>query len=159
MDVSRFAAWLEGSVLGEWMRTSGSAYPVVNLLHLAGLVLLIGPMLLFDLRLLGVGRRVPLPDVADLLTPLAATGLAVLLVSGTLLFAADAEPLLQNTLFLPKLICIALGVANALLFRALWSRRIKDWDTASPKFGRVQAGGSLCLWIMAAVFGRLLAYV
>lgn len=158
MNIAQWAAWLEHSPLGEWMRASGAAYPAVNLVHLAGLVLLLGPMLLLDLRLLGVARKFPLPEVSALLTPLAAGGLALLLASGVLLFAADAGPLLDNSLFPIKLACIALGAANALLFRALWSGRLGGWDASAPRLGRLQAAASLMLWIAAGVFGRLLAY-
>ena len=66
-DWLNLAAWagaLEASVLGEWMRGSSWAYPVVNLVHLLGLVLLVGPMLLLDLRLLGAGRLFVLPEVS-----------------------------------------------------------------------------------------------
>lgn len=158
MIIAQWAAWLEHSPLGEWMRTSGSAYPIVNIIHLAGLVLLLGAMLLLDLRLLGLARKFPLPDVSALLTPLAAGGLVLLLASGTLLFAADAGPLLNNPLFFIKLACIALGIANAWLFRKLWSGRLEAWDVAAPALGRVQAAASLALWITAGTLGRLLAY-
>lgn len=141
------------------MRTSAAAYPVANLAHLAGLVLLLGAMLLLDLRLLGVGRKLPLHEVSALLTPVAALGLIVLLISGALLFAADAGPLLNNPLLLLKLACIALGIANALIFRAIWSSRLETWDTAAPSLGRLQAAASLALWISAGTLGRLLAYV
>jgi hypothetical protein len=159
MVIAGWAAWFEHSPLGEWMRASGNAYPIVNLVHLAGLILLLGPMLVLDLRLLGVARKLPLPEVSALLTPLAAGGLALLLVSGVLLFAADAGPLLDNPLFPIKLACISLGIANALSFRALWSGRLGTWDAMPPLLGRLQAAASLGLWVLAGTFGRLLAYV
>src|SRR5690606_16501290 len=98
------------------MRGSDRAYPVVNLVHLLGLVLLVGPMLLLDLRLLGAGRQYPLPAVSATLTPWAVVGLLLLLPSGALLFAADAGPLLGNPVMQVKLLLIALGIGNALLF-------------------------------------------
>lgn len=159
MDPASLALWLEASPVGVWMRSSGVAYPAVNLIHLLGLVLLLGSMLLLDLRLLGVGRRLPLVYVSELLTPLAILGLLLLLGSGILLFSADAGPLLDNPLFPLKLACIALGIVNALAFRALWASRLAGWNDSVPRLARIQAGGSLVLWSLAAVFGRLLAYV
>ena len=159
MDTLGWAMWLEASLLGVWMRTSSFAYPAVNVVHLTGLVLLIGSIMLLDARLVGAGRRFQLNDVSALLTPLASLGLLLLIGSGLLLFAADAGPLLGNPLFPFKLICIALGVANALLFRALWKDRLTEWDENGQIMARLQPALSLAFWITAAVCGRLLAYV
>jgi len=78
-------------------------------------------------------------------------------VSGLLLFAADAAPLLQNPLFLPKLLLIALGVANAVVFRVRWGHM--TGQASAPVGARIQAVLSLAVWVAAATFGRLLAYV
>ncbi|HQN13260.1 MAG TPA: hypothetical protein PLP74_14165, partial [Quisquiliibacterium sp.] len=113
MDPAGWAALLEASSIGAWMRTSARAYPLVNLAHLLGLVLLVGPILLLDLRLLGFGRRLPLDAVSALLIPWCIVGLLLLLGSGVLLFAADATPLFSNTLLRVKLLLIGLGTGNA----------------------------------------------
>lgn len=159
MEWSAWAAALEASALGAWMRSSSFAYPAVNLTHVFGLVLLLGPMLLLDARLLGLGRRLPLAEVSSLLTPLAIAGLVLLIGTGVLLFAADAEPLLLNPLFPLKLACIGLAIANAIAFRVAWGSKLKGWGCAAPIAARVQAGLSALLWVLAASFGRLLAYV
>jgi hypothetical protein len=153
-----WAVALEASAVGEWMRGSGWAYPVVNLVHLLGLVLLVGPMLLLDLRLLGAGRLFPLAEVSAALTPWAVAGLLLLLPSGALLFAADAGPLIENRLLQFKLLLVAFGIANALLFRRLWSGRLHDWDWRPPWAGRLQAALSALCWLAAATLGRLIAY-
>ncbi|NLD54394.1 MAG: hypothetical protein GX652_07010 [Burkholderiaceae bacterium] len=157
-DLAAWAAALEASALGRWMRGSDWAYPVVNLLHLLGLVLLVGAMMLLDLRLLGARRLFPLAEVSATLTPFAVAGLLVLLPTGVLLFSADAAPLLGNRLMQLKLLLIVLGIANALLFRRLWRRRLADWDWRPPAAGRLQAVGSLVCWVAAASLGRLIAY-
>jgi len=158
MDIGVLAASLEASPLAAWMRGSGWAYPAVNLVHLLGLTLLIGPIALLDLRLLGFGRRFALADVSAVLTPCAIAGLAMLIGSGCLLFSADAVPLHKNPLLLVKLSCIALATANALLFRRVWAERLAEWDRAPPFAGRIQAALSLALWPVAGTLGRLLAY-
>ena len=157
-NLTGLASALEASALGEWMRSSDRAYPVVNLVHLLGLVLLIGPMLLLDLRLLGAARQFPLPAVSAALTPFAIAGLLLLLPSGALLFSADARPLISNGLLQIKLLLIALGIANALAFRWLWSRRLGEWDLRPPRAGQVQAALSGLCWLATATLGRLIAY-
>jgi hypothetical protein len=158
LNLAAPAAALEASAVGEWMRGSNWAFPLVNLLHLLGLVLLVGPMLLLDLRLLGAARQFSVPEVSATLTPWAIAGLLLLLPSGALLFTADAGPLLGNGLLQVKLLLVALGVANALAFRWLWSARLDDWDWRPPRAGRVQAALSALCWLAAGTLGRLIAY-
>ena len=161
------AGWLN---LPAWPRNwkrrpsaSGCAAPteptlLVNLVHLLGLVLLVGPMLLLDLRLMGAGRQFPLPAVSGMLTAWAISGLLLLLPSGALLFAADAGPLLDNPLLQIKLLLITLGIANALLFRLLWADRLDEWDLVRPRLGQLQAALSAICWLATGTLGRLIAY-
>ncbi|BAN50855.1 hypothetical protein PCA10_51230 [Metapseudomonas resinovorans NBRC 106553] len=150
---------LEGSAFGALMRSSELFYPAANLLHLAGLVMLLGAMLLLDLRLLGLAREVPVQAASRRLTPIGIAGLLLMLLTGFCLFAADAGPLLGNWLLQLKLLLVALGIINALLFRALWTASLEHWDLRPPLAGRLQVGLSILLWCGAMAAGRLLAYV
>jgi hypothetical protein len=71
------AAALEASSLGVAMRESPFLYPLVNVIHLIGLVLIVGAIGMLDLRLLGVARQVPLIGIYSLLTRAAAFGVVV----------------------------------------------------------------------------------
>ena len=150
---------LEASPLGAAMRESTFLYPLVNVVHLAGLVLIVGAIALLDLRLLGLARRVQLAAVYPLLTRIAAAGIVVQVASGFLLFASDATALLRNNAFLLKMLLFAGALANAVLFRLLWRGRIPTWDDSAPLPGRLQSGLSLLLWTAIGVLGRLIAYV
>ncbi len=158
MNALEWAARLESSPLGEWMRTSALAYPIANVAHLLGLVLLVGPIVLLDLRLLGIGRELPLPPASRMLTRSAVVGLVLLAVAGFLMFAADAGPLIRNRIMQAKLCVIALGIANAILFRALWNKHLPQWDAAPPLLGRAQAVASIAIWLSAGSLGRWIAY-
>lgn len=154
--VQHAADALEASSLGVLMRESPWLYPVVNLVHLAGLVLLLGALLFLDLRLLGAARRLPLVPLYDWLTGFALAGLLIQLLSGLALFAADATPLLANPLLRLKLLLILLGIVNALLFRLCFATHLRGNRLPPP--ARLQAGLSLGLWISVMCAGRLLAY-
>jgi len=154
-----WAAAIEASALGAFMRGASAAYPLANLGHLLGLVLLVGSVLLLDLRLLGAGRRLAAEAVSQAVTPTMLAGGGLLVVTGGLLFAADARSLVVNPAFLWKLGLLAAGCANAVLFRALWSGALGDWDAAAPRAARVQVAASLALWLTVAALGRLIAYV
>lgn len=158
MDPQAAAVALEASWLGVWAR-EGWHYPIVNTLHLVGLALLVGPILLLDLRLLGLGRGFAPGAVSAAVTPIAASGLLLMAVSGLALLAADATALVDNRVMLLKLILVALGVANALAFRVLQRRRLPTWQRAVPLAARLQACLSILLWMAALVAGRMIAYV
>ena len=152
------AAAIEGSAYGEWARGSAYAYPVANLLHLLGLVLLVGGIGIVDLRLAGLFPRIPAAPLSRALTPLAIAGLILMAASGSVLFAADAVPLAGSTIFRWKLALIAVALANALAFRLLWRTRIAGWESDPPMIGRVMAAGSVLLWLCVGSLGRLIAY-
>lgn len=158
MSIDSLAQWLEASALGMWMR-AGWGYPFANVLHLAGLVMLVGPILLLDLRLVGLWRNLPLPALSRLLTTSAIAGLLLLLVTGVMLFSADATALVGNRLMQLKLFGVALAVANALAFRLAFSRQLDQWTSHVPLPARISASLSLMLWPAVMVAGRMIAYV
>src|SRR5690606_22826826 len=79
---------------------------------------------------------------------------ALLGAAGFLRFSADAGPLLANGIMQAKPWFIALGVVNAVLFRALWNERLAQWDIAPPILGRAQALASIAIWGTAGVLGQ-----
>jgi hypothetical protein len=153
-----WAAALEASGLGVLMRESAVLYPLANISHILGLVLFVGSILLLDLRLVGFARSLPAQAVARALTPIMLTGFAIQIASGVLLFSADARPLWANPVMQVKAVLIAFGLVNALTFRALWNRRLGDWDATASGIARTQAGFSLLTWLGVAVCGRFAGY-
>ncbi|PZQ64258.1 MAG: hypothetical protein DI570_06220 [Phenylobacterium zucineum] len=133
-------------------------YPVANLLHIIALTLLIGGIGAVDLRLLGFGRALPLPALSRFLTPFAVTGLLLFFATGIFLFASDGQSLIQSPIFLAKMAGLALGLANAATFNAIYKTRLYEWDAAPPLAGRLMAAGSLIIWLTVASLGRFIAY-
>ena len=150
-----FAA-IEGSALATWTRESPSiwAYPTILTLHTFGLAVVVGANTVVDFRLLGFGRRIPVPALQSLF-PVMWWAFALNFVTGILLFMADAVNKSTQIVFYVKLSLIALalvtvrGVRNAL-----------D-DTALEATSRVRnlALLSLVLWTGAIIAGRLMAYL
>lgn len=153
-----WALALQDSALGELMRSSPFLYPTANVLHLLAVVLLVGPIVALDLRLLGLARALPAALLDRYLTRFPRVALPLLLITGFGLFAADAAHLAANAVFWTKLALAGTALANALVFRRLWQTRLAAWDAAAPAAGRLQAGLSLTLWLGAAASGRLIAY-
>lgn len=155
MALDAIAASVADTPLAAWAAGSSWAYPAANVVHLLGLVLLIGGIGLVDLRLLGAFRALPLQPLARALTPLAVAGLALLVASGAVLFAADPAVAASGT-FRRKLLLIAFALANAAAFRVLYGRSPAADPAPAP--ARVMAAASLALWLLVGANGRLIAY-
>ena len=143
---------------GQWASTSPVAYPLANVVHLLGLVMLVGGIGILDLRLAGAFRALPVAPLSRALTPIALAGLALMVPSGATMFAADATSLAVSGVFRLKLALIAVALVNAAAFRILWRARLADWDAAPPMAGRLMAGGSILLWLAIGGLGRMIAY-
>lgn len=150
------AAALEGSPLGAAMRGAKGWYPAANVAHVFGLVLLVGGIGVLDLRVAGLGRTIPLWALSRLVTPAAILGLGLLAVSGFLLFAADAGPLVKSGTFQLKMALAALALVNALAFRRLFGDFADGREP--PPLARAMAVLSIGLWLAAGALGRLIAY-
>ena len=148
------AAAIEASQLGGFARGSSWAYPVANLVHLLGLVLLVGGIGIVDLRMLGMFRTLPLDATLRSLTPVAVAGLLLMALSGPILFAADASALARSATFGWKLAFIAVALLNALGFRL--ARRGNPGEPAPLE--RLMALASIALWLTVAALGRMIAY-
>ncbi|MBP2290862.1 DUF6644 family protein [Azospirillum rugosum] len=153
---------LETSGLGDAMRQSVWLYPLVEVLHILGFALLVGSILAFDLRLLGVrAPLLPAEALARLLLPVAVTGFALAVPTGLLLFTTEATSLVRNGMFLAKMALLALALVNIVLFHKGAGRRMAAWGVADrpPPAARFAGAASLGLWVAVLVCGRLIAYV
>lgn len=153
--------WLEQSAIAVWVRESTWAYPALEIGHIAGFSVLVGAAVLFDLRLLGVSRVLPIAPAAHHLLRWSRWSLLLVVPTGLLLFAARATDTWPNRAFQLKLLLLAAAGANALAFHRRNSRCIATWDGLAlpPLNARVSAVASLLLWLGVITCGRLIAYV
>jgi hypothetical protein len=152
-------ASLDHSAFSEWLLGSNSiwAYPTVLTLHTFGMMVLVGACLMLDLRLLGFGRGIPLGSMQTLFRVMWGS-FWLNLVTGCMLFVADATKRATQPLFIVKLVLIAVGVATIVLIRRNLYGTNPDPVTISGTAKRL-AIVSLLVWIAAITAGRLLAYV
>lgn len=152
--------WLEGTGLGVAMRQWRWLYPIVEIAHIVGIVLLAGAAAMWDLRLLGVSRRLPVSAMARHLLPWARVGFFTVLPTGLMMFVAHAGEMATNPAFQLKVSLITLAVANTVVFHRGVFRSVTGWDVdrPAPAAARLAAGASLVLWAAVIACGRLLAY-
>ena len=82
---------LEQSGIGAAMRGSSFLYPLANVLHIIGLAAFAGAIAVMDARLLGAFQPLPLAPFVNGWRRAAMAGFAVQVVSGFLLFSAEAS--------------------------------------------------------------------
>lgn len=155
-----FLGWVGSTALADAMRTSLWLYPIVEIVHIAGFTLLVGAIAMFDLRLLGWARALPVNGLGKFLLPWSAAGLLLIVPAGLMMFSAHPHDFVGNRIFLLKLALIALAGLNALLFHTGSYRSVAEWNTdrSAPVLARLHALVSLALWIAVISCGRLLAY-
>jgi hypothetical protein len=160
--VNDLLAWLEGSALGHAMRGAGVwSYGVVNLIHILGVSTLFGSLLLLDLRLLGLWRRLPLASIATPVVPLARAGFAVAAASGACLIVSNATEYAGNPFLLIKFSAIGVGLLNVVVLERLagWrARSDRALSTAESRRLAISGGVSLLAWSVAIGSGRLIGY-
>ena len=153
---------MQTSALGHFMRESGAwTYAVVNLCHILGVASLFGSVLVLDLRLLGVGRRIPLAALADATVPVATAGFVVAATTGVGLLATKATEYVGNPFFAVKFPAIALGLINVLVLVCRRRGRRAGTRELSRRENRqlaMMGGLSLACWLTAITAGRMIAY-
>ena len=125
---------LEASSVGHWMREALWAYPAVETVHIIGLALLFGTIVIVDLRLLGLGRNVSAVAVTRNVLPWTLAGFGVAAMTGSLMFTAHAAEFATLPIFLLKMTLIVLGGINAAWLqrrRAEERRTVGGRDTAA----------------------------
>lgn len=143
------------------MRQELWLYPAVEIVHILGFVVLVGSVLVFDLRLLGLTKALPVRLLARHALPWSFAALLLIVPSGFLMFIAHAGDLVANTAFVIKMSLLFCAGLNAALFHAGIFRTVADWDsgTAVPARAKLHGVVSLLIWAGVIACGRLLAYV
>ncbi len=152
-------AWLQGTALGEFMRVSRWAWPMCESLHFIGMSVLIGVVGLFDLRLLGLARGVPIAAFHRLI-PLAVAAFVLNALTGVSFLAAMPDQYLFNAAFRFKVLFFLIAGLNVLVFYAASFKPLlaRAGGEAPPLRARVAGAVSLCAWIGVMAAGRLLTF-
>ena len=150
---------MEDSALASGIRASSWLYPFLEIVHILGIVLLAGAAFLFDLRLLGLSRKLPVPDLARHLLPWSRRGLYLIIPSGVLLFSTNAVALAADPVFHVKLIMLVIGGLNAGFFHQFLAPAASEWRHGNtPRTAKTVAVCSIVVWVTVIACGRLLAY-
>jgi hypothetical protein len=152
--------WLAATPLSDAMRGSIWLYPIVEIFHIFGFVILVGAAVMFDLRVLGLSRNISVQALGRHLLRWSVSGLLLVVPAGLMMFSAHPHDFASNGVFLLKLGLIGTAGLNAALFHVGVYRSVTRWDKEIPAPGvaKMQAMLSIVLWIAVISCGRLLAY-
>ena len=152
--------YLQNLALADWVRSSPSlfAYTTVLTAHAVGLAIVVGVNTLIALRLLGVAKDIPLAALPRLYS-VVWMGFFINLVSGFLLFIAEAHAMSAMVAFWAKLTFVALGMIVALLLKRFYFADVSSVQAGVvTPVGRRLAIASLVCWYVALIVGRLTGY-
>jgi hypothetical protein len=136
----------------EWIVSHPLAYPALEVVHIVGIALLVGNLVLFELRVWGLGTALPVRPLARLALRVAWSGFGLVLASGGLMLAGQWDELLANRAFVLKMGLVGLGGLNALWFHARGGLSRLD------RVARLQTAVSVGLWLAVIICGRWIAY-
>jgi hypothetical protein len=145
MDTSGFAGIV-------WIGRSAWAFPALEVVHILGIALLVGNLVLVELRVWGLGRELPLQALGRAALPVSVAGFCLIVCSGSLMFAASPAELLASRVFTFKMLLVMCAGLNAAMFH------VRGGLAKADAVARVQTALSLGLWLGVIILGRWIAY-
>lgn len=136
-----------------WLASNPIAYPALEVAHIVGIALLLGSLVLLELRVWGAAPELPLRPLARLALTVTLGGFALVAASGLLMFATQPAELISNRALQLKFALVLAAGLNAAAFHARGSLERSDG------LARAQTVLSTGLWLGAIVCGRWIAYL
>jgi len=130
-------------------------FPAIEAVHLLGLAMLGGAVLVVDLRMLGFGlSSQPVASVARSAQRWLVLAIGVMLITGIPLFLSEAVKCYYNTSFWVKMVALLIG----LIFTFGIRNRVAASGTASPMVYRLVGLFSIAVWVVVAAAGRWIGF-
>src|ERR1019366_3232316 len=151
-----FFEWCENTALGTWLHQAMGGFATIETIHIMALAVLLGTMVVVDLRLLGLGlKKMPTAELSGLLAPWFWTSLATMIVSGSCLFAGEAVRLSKSGPFAYKM----LFLVTALVIHLTIHRRAIASGFDGLALSKTAAWLSIACWLGIALAGRAIAFL
>lgn len=134
-------------------------WPMAQIIHFVGLSLLIGTIFMFDLRMLGMAKGIPIAALHKLV-PWGVSGFAMNVITGFMFLTATPDQYVYNSAFQWKMIFMALAGLNILIFYlfTFGKAKLAGAGGGAPAMAKLAAAASLVLWTGIIVFGRMIAF-
>lgn len=152
---------VEATPWGTAIRESTWLFPTIESIHVLALVLVVGSIMVVDLRLLNIASRErSVKELTDEVLPWTWTAFIAALITGSLLFSSSAVRYTGIWQFDAKMCLLVLAAVNMGIFHLGALRTVDKWDHSEPPFAAKLAGGvSLTIWIVIVALGRWIGFV
>ena len=154
-------SFLENSSIADNIRENDLLFPVIESVHVLSICLVVGSILVVDLRLLGfASTRWPVSRVTRAILPLTWGAFIVAIASGGLMFISNATKYLGNGFFVAKMMLIAVAGLNMVIFHFIGARDLpkRENDSRLPVLARLAGGLSILLWAAVVACGRWIGF-
>jgi len=144
--------WLQDNSLIALLNGTAWTAAALEIVHYFSMFILVGAMVIVDLRVLGlVGRRQDATQLADLLFPWIWISLVFNFVSGFLMFAGSATSYYRNDIFYDKVAVILVAIIANIIVQ----QKVRKWGQLPemPASAKLVAFISIGLWIGAIIAG------
>jgi hypothetical protein len=161
MDIDGLITALEATPVATGIRDSLYLFPLIEAVHVLGLTMVFGTILIVDLRLLGLAStRRPFTVIAADVFKWTWLAFAVTATTGTLMFITNAGTYYHNVFFRTKMALLVLSGVNMLAFELTARRSVRNWDrqASAPAAGKTVAALSLALWVGVILMGRWVGF-
>ncbi len=161
MDISSALSWLQETGVATGIRDSLLLFPLIEAVHVIGLALVFGTIMIIDLRLLGAAsNRRSFRRMSAEIMKWTWAAFAVTALTGVLMFITNATVYYNNLYFRAKIALLVLAGINVLVFELTAGRSMQQWDQApsAPRSGRLVATVSLVVWVGVIVAGRMIGF-
>ncbi len=154
MNLTIFA-WIADTPIAAWVISSVYIWPTLECIHFVSLCVLIGSLLIIDLRLIGFYRE-RCASMVKFLIRLSLLAFTVNFATGVLFFAGNTFKYINNVAFELKLILILVAGINALFYNVRLSHLV---DTEEVSLSSISVGYlSLLLWTGVIICGRMITF-
>jgi hypothetical protein len=154
---ARFFLLCENTLPGSWFKHAQWFFAIDETFHIMALGMLIGTLVIVDLRLLGFGmRRQTVSQLARFLGPWTLFGVASMIITGIPLFMSEAAKLSASSPFFYKMIFLTFAVT---LHFTLHRKVTASTASEGSGLGKLAACLSLMCWLGVALAGRAIAFL
>ncbi|MBM63504.1 MAG: hypothetical protein CL484_11210 [Acidobacteria bacterium] len=161
MPFTEFWTWLESRPLAEHIGFTWW-FPFLESIHVLAVGLVVGSILMVDLRLLGLtALRLPASLMTRELIPWTWGAFILAVITGTGLFMTRASVYIENPAFQIKLASLVLAGANMGWFQLKTFKDVDQWDTfvVTPPAAKLAGAASLLLWVIVVFAGRWVGHI
>jgi hypothetical protein len=160
-QLQNFISYFEDSGLADNIRENDLLFPLIESVHVVSICLVVGSILVVDLRLLGLASiHRSVSRLTSGILPLTWSAFAVAAASGSLLFISNATKYLGNGFFVAKIFLIGAAGLNMAIFHGVGAKDLPRWEnaTALPLPARLAGGLSILLWVSVVACGRWIGF-